>query len=305
MWTRIETLVRCTVLSIFHMVPQKLQCFELYGFDILFDEKLQPWLIEANFSPALAVESDVDIRVKHGLIHDLVATLNIQQPRASAEPSSPTSPSPSGCDTTKGKKAPTVIPPSDNPKTTPAPKGSTPLPTSSRLAPTGSSSSATSRAAGSGGSAGAARRAQSSTRAPASSSSTTELPRTTSTTSRAAVTSAGNGASAVRAARTQRSNSVAGPLATTTRDVGASSASSSAVQTTGFVDKAAGRMKMIFPFNAETEKLSIEALAPGKLESSLKGMLAEVRKADSKASQQLKSLASVYAERSAAEGRRK
>lgn len=63
---------------------------------------------------------------------------------------------------------------------------------------------------------------------------------------------------------------------------------------------------MIFPFNTETEALSIDAIQPGKLEVSLKGMLAEVRKADAKASQQLKSLASVYAERSVmTEGRRK
>ncbi len=78
MWTRIETVVTCTLLSICHLVPPVPQCFELYGFDILFDDTFQPWLIEANFSPALAVESKVDETVKFALIADIVRTLNIQ-----------------------------------------------------------------------------------------------------------------------------------------------------------------------------------------------------------------------------------
>lgn len=32
--------------------------FEIYGFDIIFDENLKPWLIEANLSPACNERTD-------------------------------------------------------------------------------------------------------------------------------------------------------------------------------------------------------------------------------------------------------
>ena len=76
---RIECLVCLTLLSISNNVNPVPQCFELYGFDVLFDANFKPWLMEVNFSPALAVESDVDVRVKEPLIWDIVQTLGIQE----------------------------------------------------------------------------------------------------------------------------------------------------------------------------------------------------------------------------------
>lgn len=36
-------------------------CYELFGFDVMLDAKLKPWLIEVNCAPSLTVdESDVD-----------------------------------------------------------------------------------------------------------------------------------------------------------------------------------------------------------------------------------------------------
>lgn len=49
-------------------------CFELYGFDILIDEKLKPWLLEVNVCPSLSSSSPLDRKIKHTL---LVDTLNI------------------------------------------------------------------------------------------------------------------------------------------------------------------------------------------------------------------------------------
>ncbi len=39
-------------------------CFELFGFDVLVDDALKPWVLEVNLSPSLSVESNLDFAVK-------------------------------------------------------------------------------------------------------------------------------------------------------------------------------------------------------------------------------------------------
>jgi tubulin polyglutamylase TTLL5 len=39
-------------------------CFELFGFDVLLDDMLRPWLIEVNLSPSLACEAPLDLKIK-------------------------------------------------------------------------------------------------------------------------------------------------------------------------------------------------------------------------------------------------
>ncbi|KAJ3411751.1 putative tubulin polyglutamylase ttll1 [Chytridiales sp. JEL 0842] len=52
-------------------------CFECYGYDIIVDENLRPWLIEVNASPSLSATTVSDRLMKHCLINDI---LNIVVP---------------------------------------------------------------------------------------------------------------------------------------------------------------------------------------------------------------------------------
>jgi len=36
------------------------QCFEVYGFDVIIDQKLRPWLLEVNVAPSLSSSSPYD-----------------------------------------------------------------------------------------------------------------------------------------------------------------------------------------------------------------------------------------------------
>ncbi|XP_041472097.1 probable tubulin polyglutamylase TTLL1 [Lytechinus variegatus] len=52
-------------------------CFECYGYDIIIDDNLKPWLIEVNASPSLTSTTANDRIMKYNLIND---TINIVMP---------------------------------------------------------------------------------------------------------------------------------------------------------------------------------------------------------------------------------
>lgn len=45
-------------------------CFEIYGFDVMVDDSLKPWLLEVNIYPSLSSTSAYDKRVKSNLVAD-------------------------------------------------------------------------------------------------------------------------------------------------------------------------------------------------------------------------------------------
>lgn len=45
-------------------------CFEVYGFDIMFDANMKPWVLEVNCLPSLSSSSVFDKQVKTQLISD-------------------------------------------------------------------------------------------------------------------------------------------------------------------------------------------------------------------------------------------
>lgn len=45
-------------------VPHRSNCFELFGYDIMLDENLKPWLMEINLSPSLTCDTSLDFIIK-------------------------------------------------------------------------------------------------------------------------------------------------------------------------------------------------------------------------------------------------
>mmetsp|Transcript_29790 Transcript_29790/g.54592 ORF Transcript_29790/g.54592 Transcript_29790/m.54592 type:complete len:473 (-) Transcript_29790:252-1670(-) len=53
-------------------------CFELYGFDVIIDSQLKPWLVEVNASPSLSTTTAADWLLKFKVISD---TMNLVTPQ--------------------------------------------------------------------------------------------------------------------------------------------------------------------------------------------------------------------------------
>ena len=47
-------------------------CYECYGYDIIIDNDLKPWLIEVNASPSLSSTTVADRIMKYRLINDII-----------------------------------------------------------------------------------------------------------------------------------------------------------------------------------------------------------------------------------------
>lgn len=78
MWVRIMDLIVKTLLSVEPAISSRTKqltgnrenCFELYGFDVLVDSDLKPWLLEVNLSPSMQAESPLDWQIKSSLLAD-------------------------------------------------------------------------------------------------------------------------------------------------------------------------------------------------------------------------------------------
>lgn len=77
-WNQIHDIIILTVLPIIMDVEQCPNCFELFGFDIMIDNKYNCWLLEVNGSPAIAINSDVDKMVKKPMLNHCIDCIESQ-----------------------------------------------------------------------------------------------------------------------------------------------------------------------------------------------------------------------------------
>lgn len=82
---RIDDIIIKTVISVESIlfqamemnVPYRTNCFSLFGFDILVDQNLKPWLLEVNLSPSLNIDSPLDLKIKGEMLADLFTLVGI------------------------------------------------------------------------------------------------------------------------------------------------------------------------------------------------------------------------------------
>ena len=60
-------------------------CFQVFGFDVMWDEGGKPYLLEVNLDPALRTESPLDLKIKSGMLCDLLNVVGMPMPPAHDE----------------------------------------------------------------------------------------------------------------------------------------------------------------------------------------------------------------------------
>jgi tubulin polyglutamylase TTLL4 len=83
-WQQIEEIIVTSLQSVHpsngigQRMYTKASCFELFGYDILIDDQLKPWLMEVNISPALKGSCDFDFTLKRELVRSMFNIVGIR-----------------------------------------------------------------------------------------------------------------------------------------------------------------------------------------------------------------------------------
>ena len=75
-WSDIQLCVLKSLVVVDEKMTFQPCSFELFGYDVLIDSDLRPWLLEVNASPSLARENAVDHEIKNALIRDTITLVD-------------------------------------------------------------------------------------------------------------------------------------------------------------------------------------------------------------------------------------
>lgn len=52
-------------------------CFQILGYDIMIDASYKPYLLEVNQCPSLRTDSPLDVKIKRGMLIDIMKKLSL------------------------------------------------------------------------------------------------------------------------------------------------------------------------------------------------------------------------------------
>jgi hypothetical protein len=79
LFSAIQALVVRALLAVRGAVTSDGRCFELYGYDVLIDSDLRPWLLEVNASPSLTASDADDRALKFAMLHDALDAVGVER----------------------------------------------------------------------------------------------------------------------------------------------------------------------------------------------------------------------------------
>jgi tubulin polyglutamylase TTLL9 len=75
----IQEIVLKSIICVQKVIVNDRHCFELYGYDILIDDNLKPWLIEINANPSLTANTNKDAEMKIKMLDDMLTIIDLEK----------------------------------------------------------------------------------------------------------------------------------------------------------------------------------------------------------------------------------
>ena len=79
MFDGIQNIIIKCFYAVQSVIAKDRHCFELYGYDILIDENLKPWLIEINSNASLTASTERDAQTKIKMLDDLLTIVDLEK----------------------------------------------------------------------------------------------------------------------------------------------------------------------------------------------------------------------------------